>query len=98
MPSASNLPRSSARNSRRLRLLTVAVHFALGFPYAASSQPLQPIYPSYEGYTTNADGTHTLVFSYYSANLLTVELEPGPANGFLPQPEDRGQPVTCHPS
>ena len=34
------------------------------------AQAMGPIYPSYEGYLTNEDGTHTLIFGYFNSNLV----------------------------
>ena len=64
---------------------------------AASAQTDKPIYPTYEGYAANPDGTYTLVFGYHSENALPVEIGPGDNNGFGPAPADRGQPVRFLP-
>ena len=63
----------------------------------ALAQPVSPIYPSYEGFAPNEDGTFTLVFGYYSANTVPVTIPPGESNGFLPDPDDRGQPTLFQP-
>ena len=52
---------------------------------------MSPVYPTYEGYRPNADGTFTLVFGYHSENSVAVDIEPGTENGFDPGPADRGQ-------
>ncbi len=64
---------------------------------AAIGQPVAPVYPSYEGYTPNEDGSFTLVFGYYNPNAVSVEIQPGEANGFEPGPDDRGQPTEFLP-
>ena len=62
-----------------------------------SAQRNQPVYPAYDGYVANADGSYTLAFGYFSHNAETVSVPPGSANGFSPSPGDRQQPVTFHP-
>ena len=57
----------------------------------------QAIFPVYDGYTRNADGSLTLAFAYFSHNAAPVTIPPGPANAFSPGPADRGQPVTFLP-
>ncbi len=84
---------------------TVAIHLfaalvpfvALALAAPAAAQPTRPIYPVYEGYVPNEDGTATLVFGYYSHNAVAVEIPAGEANGFEPGPIDRGQPTTFEP-
>ena len=62
-----------------------------------SAQQNQPIYPVYDGYLKNADGSYTLAFGYFSHNGDTVTIPPGPNNGFAPTPGDRMQPTTFKP-
>lgn len=50
---------------------------------ASAFGQMQPVYPTYEGWTANDDGTYTLVFGYHNANSIPVEIAPGPENGFL---------------
>jgi len=68
-------------------------------PLGATSgaQQNQPIYPSYEGYMKNPDGTLTLSFGYYSHNAEVITIPPGPDNSFAPSPEDRQQPTVFRP-
>ncbi len=63
----------------------------------AEAQPTRPIYPVYEGYVTNGDGTAVLVFGYYNHNSVAVEIPAGDENGFDPGPADRGQPTVFEP-
>lgn len=63
----------------------------------AAAQQNQPIYPSYEGFTKNADGTLTLSFGYYSHNAEVVTIPVGPDNSFAPTPDDRQQPTVFRP-
>ncbi len=76
-------------------LLAAALLPASGTP--AEAQPNHPIYPVYEGYVPNGDGTAVLVFGYYSHNAVAVEIPAGAANGFDPEPADRGQPTVFEP-
>ena len=64
---------------------------------AAWAQPTRPIYPVYEGYVPNDDGTAVLVFGYYNHNSVAVEIPAGEANGFDPGPAERGQPTVFEP-
>ncbi len=63
----------------------------------AEAQPNRPIYPVYEGYVLNDDGTAVLVFGYYNHNSVAVEIPAGEANRFGPGPADRGQPIVFEP-
>lgn len=64
---------------------------------ATWAQPTRPIYPVYEGYVPNDDGTAVLVFGYFNHNAVAVEIPAGEANGFDPGPADRGQPTVFEP-
>ncbi|MEE2776401.1 MAG: hypothetical protein VYE73_06510 [Acidobacteriota bacterium] len=69
----------------------ISVAVVLLFAGSALAQSGQPIYPSYEGFAPNEDGTFTLAFGYYNPNTVPVEIAAGEANGFDPGPDDRGQ-------
>lgn len=74
--------------------------FAIGFVVLAeglSGQQNQPIYPVYDGYLKNPDGSYTLSFAYFSHNANEVTIAPGPNNSFAPAPGDRLQPTTFLP-
>ena len=59
------------------------------------AQPIQPIYLQYDGFVRNNDNhTLTLSFGYYNMNHVDVRIAVGDANGFLPGPADRNQPLT----
>jgi hypothetical protein len=62
-----------------------------------SAQTNQPIYPVYDGFRKNADGTYTLSFAYFSHNADEVTVKPGATNNFAPEPGDRMQPTTFKP-
>ena len=57
----------------------------------------QPIYPAYDGFIKNPDGSYTLAFAYFSHNAEVVTIPPGPNNLFTPEPADRQQPTTFRP-
>jgi len=58
------------------------------------AQPSAPIYVQYDGFVRNKDAhTLTLSFGYYNLNVVPVRLQAGEANGFLPVPADRQQPI-----
>jgi hypothetical protein len=81
-------------------MMTRSTTFVLVFllsATAASAQRNQPVYPVYDGFVKNADGTYTLAFGYFSHNAEVVSVPPGPANIFVPDPGDRQQPVTFKP-
>ena len=78
-----------------LTLLIAAAPFAAATP--AEAQPNRPIYPVYEGWVPNDDGTAVLVFGYYNHNTVAVEIPAGEANRFDPAPADRGQPTVFEP-
>jgi hypothetical protein len=72
---------------------------ALWGPAAALSraQEAQPVYPAYDGFLKNPDGSYTLAFGYFSHNAAAVTIPPGPGNTFSPGPADRLQPTTFKP-
>lgn len=63
----------------------------------ASAQLNQPVYPAYDGYIQNPDGSYTLSFRYFSHNAEPVTIPPGEHNSWTPGPADRGQPITFRP-
>lgn len=73
----------------------VVVALALSVPTAA--QLNQPIYPAYDGFVQNPDGSYTLSFRYFSHNAEPVTIPAGDQNGFSPGPGDRQQPITFKP-
>ena len=65
-------------------------------PFDAGTER-RAIYPVYDGFVKNEDGTLTLSFAYFSHNPTPVTIPTGPNNAFSPGPGDRGQPVTFYP-
>jgi hypothetical protein len=74
-----------------------AVILVLLGPGVTSAQQNQPIYPAYEGFVKNADGSYTIAFAYFSHNADPVTVPPGAANSFSPEPSDRMQPTIFKP-
>ncbi|MDP2317892.1 MAG: hypothetical protein Q8O42_00940 [Acidobacteriota bacterium] len=70
---------------------------AVALVTAANAQQNQPIYPAYDGFLKNPDGSYTLSFAYFSHNADVVTIPPGPNNSFGPTPADRMQPTTFKP-
>jgi len=68
-----------------------------GLTLGARTQTNQPIYPVYDGFLKNPDGSYTLSFAYFSHNADTVTIAPGPSNAFGPAPGDRLQPTVFKP-
>src|SRR5690242_16259443 len=64
---------------------------------ASEVQQNQPIYPVYDGYLKNPDGSYTLSFAYFSHNANEITIQPGANNAFAPAPGDRMQPITFLP-
>jgi hypothetical protein len=60
-------------------------------------QQNQPIYPAYDGFLKNPDGSYTIAFAYFSHNADVVTIPPGAHNSFAPTPGDRMQPTTFKP-
>ena len=62
-----------------------------------AGQERQAIFPVYDGYTPNDDGSVTLSFAYFSHNSSPVEIPTGDHNFFSPGPRDLGQPTRFLP-
>lgn len=80
-----------------MKLLAIAILVAVPFVAVSSAQQNQPIYPAYEGYVKNPDGSYTLSFAYFSHNSEPVTIPPGENNSFAPAPADRNGPTTFKP-
>jgi hypothetical protein len=77
---------------------TVVLALLLGpLAGAARAQQNQPIYPAYDGFIKNPDGSYTLAFAYFSHNAEVVTIALGTANSFAPEPGDRMQPTVFKP-
>ena len=86
-----------ARFSRVLVVSAICLTLAGPLAVPLHAQGRQPIYPVYDGFVKNPDGTLTLSFAYFSHNSEPVTVAPGPDNGFMPTPADRGQATTFLP-
>ncbi len=62
-----------------------------------AGQERQAIFPVYDGFAPNDDGSITLSFAYFSHNATPVEIQLGDNNFFAPGPLDVGQPTTFWP-
>ena len=82
---------------RIARALLLAVTSSAGLDLAARAQTNQPIYPIYDGFLKNPDGSYTLSFAYFSHNADPVTIAPGSSNLFGPAPADRMQPTVFKP-
>ena len=80
-----------------MKAISFALAILLAAPIVAFAQQNQPIYPVYDGYVKNADGSYTLSFAYFSHNANEVTIAPGANNSFAPTPGDRMQPTTFLP-
>ena len=85
------------RASRVLVAAALFLTLAGAFGLRAEAQSDQPIYPAYEGWVKNPDGTLTLSFAYFSHNAEPVTIPDGPDNWVTPAPADRGFPTTFLP-
>lgn len=89
--------RMKERMGRTACLAVAAAALAGPFLALPHAQRNQPIYPAYDGYLKNPDGSYTLSFAYFSHNAEPVTIAPGPDNSFAPDPADRRQPTTFRP-
>ncbi|MBI3263967.1 MAG: hypothetical protein HYZ58_12580 [Acidobacteria bacterium] len=87
----------SAFSSQLSALVLSALLAGPAGPGAAFGQANQPVYPAYDGFTRNPDGTVTLAFGYFNHNADPVTLPPGTNNQFAPDPLDRQQPTRFLP-
>lgn len=70
--------------------LCLAPRVASGQSYASG----QPVWPAYEGWEKNEDGSFNLVFGYMNDNWQEeVDVPIGPENNLQPGPADQGQPT-----
>jgi len=81
----------------RVRRAMLALALAGALPAGPDAQQNQPIYPAYDGFLKNPDGSYTLAFAYFSHNASVVDIPPGAANQFGPEPGDRSQPTVFKP-
>ena len=59
----------------------------------------QPVWPAFEGWEKNDDGSFTFIFGYMNENWQEeLDVPIGPDNSFEPGGPDRGQPTHFQPS
>ena len=92
-------------HSSRLVTLITAAAVAIVAASAAAQPPRSPlaleprgstgeaIWPAYEGWSRNADGSLTLLLGYFNRNEEVVEIPVGDDNRMGPGDADRGQPT-----
>ena len=85
------------RVSRVLVVSALSLMLAGSFVLRSRAQAGQPIYPEYEGYSENEDGTLTLSFGYFSHNSDPVTIPPGPDNSWSTATADRNQQTVFRP-
>lgn len=89
------LPKRLSGGGRRLAACVLLGFVVIGA--RPSAQQNQPIYPAYDGFLKNPDGSYTLAFAYFSHNADPVTIAPDAGNSFAPAPGDRMQPTTFKP-
>ena len=58
----------------------------------------EPVYPAFEGWYPNTDGSFSLLIGFFNPNgEQTIEVTIGDQNYFSPGPQDRGQPTHFEP-
>ena len=62
-----------------------------------AGQTTTSLFPAYDGFVRNEDGSLLLTFAYFNHNRTTVTVPPGPDNRVLTGAPDRGQSVTFLP-
>ncbi|MFN7980405.1 MAG: hypothetical protein U0Q11_00970 [Vicinamibacterales bacterium] len=72
----------------------LAVVFSPAFARAQSYNSGQPVWPAFEGWEKNPDGTFNLVFGYMNDNWSEeIDVPIGADNNLSPGPADQGQPT-----
>src|SRR5579862_7256818 len=82
------------------RYLPATLFFALSSFAAAqlSYTKGQPVYPAYEGWQQNPDGSYDMLFGYMNENWEEeLNVPVGPENDLDPPWPDRGQPTHFYP-
>ena len=70
---------------------------ALASPTVLHTQTSTSVFPVYDGFLRNDDGTLLLTFAYFNHNRTTVTIPLGPNNRFMTGEPDRGQTTTFLP-
>jgi hypothetical protein len=80
-----------------IRACVAVLGLLVTMPAVPLAQRNQPIYPAYDGFLKNPDGSYTIAFAYFSHNAEVVTIPPGANNAFAPAPGDRQQPTVFKP-
>jgi hypothetical protein len=84
-------------NRRITEIVSVVILMTALWIWRAEAQSSQPIYPTYQGWIQEADGSKILSFGYVNHNSTPVTIPVGAANSFAPGMPDRGQQITFRP-
>lgn len=95
----------SYRSAGPAAALAAAVWVMFGAMSSAGQLPLEPlkefgqiVYPVYEGWYDNPDGSFTLLAGYFNSNTKqTLDIQVGPNNRIEPGGPDMGQPTHFEP-
>jgi hypothetical protein len=91
------MSRGFGHRSRHVVLLAALSAAAWLMPAAVRAQSYQSgqqVWPAFEGWEKNDDGTFNLVFGYMNDNWAEeLDVPVGPDNNFSPGPADQGQPT-----
>jgi len=83
--------------SRRIILVSTFLLTVVLLPALATAQSYnsgQPVWPAFEGWEKNSDGSFNLVFGYMNDNWSEeIDVPIGPDNAISPGPADQGQPT-----
>ena len=82
---------------RTLAAAMTMTALTLTSPPVLHGQTSTSVFPVYDGFLKNDDGTLLLAFAYFSHNRTTVTISPGPDNRFMTGEPDRGQTTTFLP-
>ena len=92
------------RSTLRRRAAAAAVLLALlvpAIPGLSAQDIIRPdlktISPVFDGWYSNPDGSHTLLFGYFNRNSGETPIPIGPDNRVQPMPDDSGQPTNFLP-
>src|SRR6188472_615221 len=92
-----NLNRVSARRALRPAVFALAASVSFILPTFIKAQTYssgQPVWPAFEGWEKNDDGTFNLVFGYMNDNWAEeLDVPVGPDNNLSPGAPDQGQPT-----
>ena len=86
--------------SRWAALSVVTIALSVGAAWVTAQVPRtlmdfgEPVYPAFEGWYQNADGTYSLLVGYFNPNAeQALDVPVGENNYFSPGPQDVGQPT-----